>query len=1414
MPSEHPQPAQPHPRVPVCGIGASAGGIEALQQFFTSVRVDLGLAYVVVVHLAPDHKSELPAIIARWTTMPVVQVADHETVKLEPNQVYVIAPDRKLEITDSSVGASKFEQPRGQRAVIDLFFRSLAQIHGDGFAVILSGTGSDGALGAKAVKGSGGLVLVQDPDEAAHGDMPGAVIATGLADVVLPVRELTARLAELARDRERITPLVRAAEAVEQMPDGEAKALKGVLELLRKRTGHDFANYKRATVVRRLSRRMQLTKQLTVDDYRQYLKSHPTETDALFNDLLISVTTFFRDAETWAALQEQVIGPLVDQVHGEEQIRVWVPGCATGEEAYTLAILFQEEFERRGVRPNLIIFASDVDEAALTTARDGVYPRTIGADVSELRLARYFRVEDDHYRVVPELRDCVVFAAHSLLRDPPFSRLHLVSCRNLLIYLDRELQEQVMAIFRYACRDQAYLVLGASEVAAEELFQPVDKKHCIYTARARPDGARPPLPEILAVPGDRALRTAREARFLAKTTPAEIHLAALEAVAPPSVVVDERWNVLHLSPSASRFFQQSGGPPARRVTELVRPELRDELHLLLHRVSEVPGPHVSPFVPVAFDGAMHRVALVGEQRVTVEGGRRDALITLLDLGEVTPETPASDQPPPGDVVRSLREELRQAERRIDSVREDHFLTTEDLRAANEELQSLNEEYRSTTEELETSKEELQSINEELQTVNHELKTKLEEISRAHNDLENLMAATDVATLFLTRELKIKKFTPQLGDLFNIKSRDYDRPIGDLTHTLDYRTLEVDAHAVLATLTPIERTAVSDVGRAYIVRLSPYRTASGRENDGVVVTFIDVTAIKKVERALRASEQQLASELNIMRGLHLMTMAVATASTLSDALSNVLTSAISLLGADCGRVQLFDRDARHLRATMQQGFERSQLEHVEQIDARDTSPCAIALRTRSAHEVSDVLHDPSFASMWDLVARAGYRAVQCTPLCSREGDLVGMVSVYFREPHEFSEREKQLADLVGQQAADLVVRNAQQDELAKLNDELRERTEALETSQEELLNQDSHREEFLASLGHELRNPMSAILSSLSLLRTANRPDERSSKALAVLRRQTAHMTRLIDDLLDITRVKHGKIRLARQTLDLNEWLPPVLEGARAQIEVKGLTLESDIPAEPILVNADPERLAQVLENLLRNAMTNTKTGSVRLSVQADGHEARIGVRDTGVGIDPKDAEGLFSPYRQGKESTGGGLGLGLAVAKALVEAHGGTIAVRSEGRGAGSEFSFSIPLSSSTPVSNADEARPSLPSHRIVVVDDQPDVADSLAAQLEELGQNVQVAYSAEEALEKVRRDNPEMAFIDLSMPETTGVELARQLRTDFPSERLRLVAMTGHGTAYLGARTTSFDHSLLKPITIEKLIEALGALSPNGEDE
>ena len=392
--------------------------------------------------------------------------------------------------------------------------------------MLLSGSGSDGAVGVKAVKERGGLVFVQDPSEAVHGGMPRAAIATGVADLVLPVRELAARLAEMARNKQHMMPGASHFDAPDVIPADEEKALKGILDVLRKRTGHDFSKYKRSTVLRRLSRRMQLAHQLRIGDYLRHLRTSAGEVQALFDDLLISVTTFFRDPEAWAAVQTQVIGPLVERSDADESLRVWVPGCATGEEAYTVAILLAEEFDRRNLSANYIVFGSDLDEGALAVAREGLYPHAIAADVSDARLERYFRADDDHFRVATNLRDHLVFAAHSLLRDPPFSKLHLISCRNLLIYLDRDLQQQIMSIFRYACRDDGTVFLGASESADEDLFYPADKKHRIFGVRQRDDGTRPPLPDLLTLPLGR-VRSGREIRPGARASAGELHAASL-----------------------------------------------------------------------------------------------------------------------------------------------------------------------------------------------------------------------------------------------------------------------------------------------------------------------------------------------------------------------------------------------------------------------------------------------------------------------------------------------------------------------------------------------------------------------------------------------------------------------------------------------------------------------------------------------------------------------------------------------------------------------------------------------------------------------------------------------------------------------------------------------------------------------
>lgn len=823
-------------RTTVVGMGASAGGIEALREFFGAVPPDLGLAYVVIVHLSPDHNSELGAIIARRTKMPVLEVTEQQ-LELKPDHVYVISPDHKLEISDTRIGAVPFREPLGRRTAIDVFFRSLAESHGDGFAIVLSGGGSDGAVGAKAVKEAGGLVLVQDPSEAMHEGMPRAVIASDIADLILPVREIAGRLGALARQKEKLAPLIPPPPGDATIDEGDELVLKRIFDLVRLRTNHDFSRYKRATILRRLARRMQLSHCASLEQYLALLKEQAEEVQALFDDLLISVTSFFRDPAAWEALRAQVVVPLVEHAQPNQPIRVWVPGCATGEEAYTAAMLFREEISRRELPCELVIFGSDVDQGALATAREGVYPAAIAADVSDARLARYFRAEGDHYRISSEIRDSVVFAAHSVLRDPPFSKLHLISCRNLLIYLDRELQQQLQNVFRYGLRDDGYLFIGVSETADPELFEPLDKQHRLFRARERSPGPAVRLPQLPAMPLTPAIiERGRERITRLRRSSAEVHIETLEALAPPSVLVDEQWTLEHLSESAGRFLQPRGGPPTQVITELVRPELADELRSALHRAFELREPCLSAFVPVRFNGTPQLVAMLVQPRPRGDGREQHVLLTFLEAGKAEAGEPSERAETSDSIVLGLRDKLRIAEQRLETMRQEHGMAYEDLRAANEELQSLNEEYRSTTEELETSKEELQSVNEELQTVNHELKMKLEEVSRANNDLENFMSATDIPMLFLDRSLGIKRYTAPLRQIFNVKSHDHGRPIGDLTHNMEYQDLERDAARVLHELIPIERHVRLRTGESLVVRIRPYRTAEDKI-DGVVVTFV-------------------------------------------------------------------------------------------------------------------------------------------------------------------------------------------------------------------------------------------------------------------------------------------------------------------------------------------------------------------------------------------------------------------------------------------------------------------------------------------------------------------------------------------------------------------------------------------------
>lgn len=858
--SDHTEPQPFAPNSPpdgltIIAIGASAGGLAALRNLFRALPDQSGLTFVVVVHLSPEHESVLAELLQPYTTMPVFQVT--ERILMQRDHVYVIPPGKSLMVNDGALVLRELAPIRGRHMQIDSFFRSLAEEHGDGAAIILSGSGSDGAVGIHAIKERGGLLLVQAPEEAEYDSMPRSAIATGLVDIVAPVAELATQLVAAKQTR----------AAVQLPADGEVlseaaeQALTKILTQLRVRTGQDFTGYKRPTLLRRLARRMQLTQSTTLTAYLQRLRQQTEEADALFRDLLINVTEFFRDAEAWATLNSVVIPDLFAGKGRNDSVRIWTVGCATGEEAYTLAMLLLEYASELIAPPMIQIFASDLGKHALDFAREGCYPEAIAADISEQRLARFFVKDNSHYRVRSELREPILFTQHNLLQDPPFSRLDLVICRNLLIYLQRDLQDKIFETFHYALRPHGYLFLGNAESAdnADDLFETLDKRHRLYQRRT-PNSTVPILPSLPLLP-----RVGTYQMLISNTPPTqknagEEHRLLLENLGPPSVLVDRDHRVVHLSETAGRYLLSPGGMPTTDILKLVRSELQIELRAALFRAFEEGSSTFTRPIPVRFNGTAHRVALMVRTRLHQSDQAQALILFLEDDTPVTEETPTTFLA--SETVQQLETELSHTQNRLQSMREEYETTVEELRAANEELQSTNEEYKSTLEELETSKEELQSINEELQTINQELKNKVEEVTQAHGDLQNLFAATDIATLFLDRQLHIKRYTPRAADLFNLMPPDRGRPIAHLRANLTYGTLEMDAEQVLKTLVPLEREVMSQDSRWFLVRVRPYRTIEDRI-DGILISFVDITTIKQAEEALRRSEAHFRSALEAM-----------------------------------------------------------------------------------------------------------------------------------------------------------------------------------------------------------------------------------------------------------------------------------------------------------------------------------------------------------------------------------------------------------------------------------------------------------------------------------------------------------------------------------------------------------------------
>ena len=855
---------------PIVGIGASAGGLAAFEAFFSGMPTDRdsGMAFVLVQHLAPDHKSILTELIQRYTRMQVFEVEDGMTVN--PNCVYIIPPNCDIALIRGSLHLLAPSTPRGQRLPIDFFFRSLAQDqHERAICVILSGTGSDGVWGLRAIKGEGGMTMVQSPASTEFDGMPCSAIATGLVDYELIPAEMPAQLIAYAAYMFGIAP--QTTLSLELKPE---KALQKIFVLLRMQTGHDFSQYKLNTITRHIARRMAVKQIEAINDYVNYLQHAPAEVEALFKGMLIGVTNFFRDAETFQILDDQVISKLVERKPNGSTIRVWTPGCSTGEEAYSIAILLQEQMEIFNRRYIVQIFATDIDSHAISVARAGCYPASIAMDISPKRLARFFALEPDGktYRIHRSIRDMLVFSEQDMIKDPPFSKLDLISCRNLLIYLGASLQKKLIPLFHYALNPGGFLFLGKSESIGEfdTLFGTVDRKAKLFV---RKDGIQhvqrsslnqifPPLipPEL-----DVTAQDAFKAGISAKRSLRDItEQALLQRENLVGVLVNNHGDILYLHGHAGMYLEPTPGEAGRNnILKMARKGLQYELTSALHKAISTKAVVYRFDLHIKTNGhfTTANLTVIPAAVYTPESTEKDSyLVVLEEIPEGMESQYASKigntQSDTDALIIALRQELARKDEYLQSVNEQLESINEELRSSNEEMQSVNEELQSTNEELETSKEELQSINEELTTVNTELQTKVADLSCANNDLSNLLACTGIGTIFINHQQRVMRFTPTATKIINLILTDVGRPLAHVATNLEsYNNLSEDVQEVLNTLIPKELEVSTKDGRWYSMRIQPYRTLDN-VIEGAVLTFVDTTNVVKAREALAKVNEML------------------------------------------------------------------------------------------------------------------------------------------------------------------------------------------------------------------------------------------------------------------------------------------------------------------------------------------------------------------------------------------------------------------------------------------------------------------------------------------------------------------------------------------------------------------------------
>jgi len=1319
----------------IVAIGASAGALHALSLFFRAASaIPSDVAFVIVVHLAPGFESHLPGLLAKDTPLPVSAIEDGAI--LRAGHVYVIPPKVSVVMERDTFRLRPAVDRPAIPMPIDAFFMSLAADQRErAIGIVLTGANADGSAGLRAIKAGGGMAMAQTPETAEHSAMPRHAIATGLVDYVLPVENMPAALFDY---------ITRSTDGMPQAAVDFARPvdLEPVLRALAA-AGSDFMGYKRGTLQRRIARRMAVNRIDSLDAYCDVLKASVEEAQALSLDMMIGVTEFFRDPDAWTALSEHVLNILLEEPESEQPVRVWVPGCATGEEAYSIAMLLTEEIgKRRATRPFMIL-ASDVNRAALARARQGIYSASVASPVGEERLERFFQPHNDGFQIRPELRETVLFTPQNLIADPPFSRVDLISCRNLLIYLEPEAQQRVFELFHFALNPTRYLFLGRSESTDPDStqFQEVSRAWRIYqrspVVAPAPTGYRfsasTTRREVFPPASRVGVRGKGYAELVNATLLAEHHAA--------SVLINSAHQVLYVSGSTDEYLMQPAGEPTGNILDMAREGLRLKLRIVLRRAIQDKAD--SPVSEVVADGGAPAVKITVTRPFDTTHAGKALLVIFARLP--TADRPAVTVPSGADSdLWHLESELRTTQVELGSTIEELEESNSELRVSNEEILSMNEELRSANEELETSKEELQAVNEQLNVVNSQLEQKVHQTEVLNADLTNLFASTEIATLLLDRQGLIKRFTPSAARILGLAPPDIGRGIVEtLGNPLgDALPAEVD-RILMGTDQQLGKEIETATAEWYVRRVTPYIAIRGAPPAGVVVTWTDITQVKlSDERARRLA---------------------AVVQDSNDAVTVFDLKGRFLAWNKAASAMYGFSEAEALRLSVSELVPRgARQDHLDFIGHAEHNEAL------HSYETQRVTKDGCVIDIW----------LTLSVLSDDRGNAIAVAS---------TER-------------DLVNRSVS-------NAHLRERAEQLAVA-------DRRKNEFLATLGHELRNPLAALVSAGTLLVSETVADSQKTWAAGVIQRQGRAMMHLVNDMLDISRITSGSIELNRQTVLLNTIVQSAIEVCQPIIDERRHTLSVSLPEESVWLNADPTRLSQVIENIVINAAKYTAPGgSIQLRATRTAHRLSLSIRDNGRGIPSTMLGSLFDMFVQGPASDSqlqSGLGVGLSVVRRLVELHGGSVRAISDGR-TGSEFVVDLPLAPGPiPGEQVDSQPAPVAVHpkRILIVDDNADAGEALAMLLANEGHEVETRLDGVSGISAAGTFNPDVVLLDIGLPGMNGYEVAKKLRESEVNRSAVLVAVTGYGlpAERLRSAEAGFDHHLTKPVDPDALIRLLGA--------